>query len=148
MTALRRAALVGAALLLAAAPAAALDYRSLAASAVMYDAPSIKANPLYVIARATPVEVVVALDGWLKVRDSGGSLAWVEKSAVADQRTVLVSVARAQVRAQPQYDAPLVFEAEKDVVLNLGEAAPPGWAKVQHRDGQTGYVRADQVWGL
>lgn len=148
MTSFFRAALVGIALLLLAGPAAALDYRSLAAAAVMYDAPSIKANPLYVIARDTPIEVVVALDGWLKVRDASGSLAWIEKSVVADQRTVQVSVSRAQVRSQPQADAPLVFEAEKNVVLTLLEAAPAGWAKVQHRDGQTGYVRADQVWGL
>ncbi|OIQ97724.1 bacterial SH3 domain protein [mine drainage metagenome] len=148
MTSLFRTALVGIALLLAAGPAAALDYRSLAAPTVMYDAPSIKAKPLYVIARDTPVEVVVALDGWLKVRDASGSLAWIEKGVVADQRTVQVSVSRAQVRSQPQADAPLVFEAEKNVVLTLLEAAPAGWAKVQHRDGQTGYVRADQVWGL
>ncbi|HUY02788.1 MAG TPA: SH3 domain-containing protein [Rhodocyclaceae bacterium] len=148
MTSFFRAALVGIALLLLAGPAAALDYRSLAAAAVMYDAPSIKANPLYVIARDTPIEVVVALDGWLKVRDASGSLAWIEKGVVADQRTVQVSVSRAQVRSQPQADAPLVFEAEKNVVLTLLEAAPAGWAKVQHRDGQTGYVRADQVWGL
>ena len=148
MTAFFRDALVGIALLLAAGPAAALDYRSLAAVAVMYDAPSIKAKPLYVIARDTPVEVVVALDGWLKVRDASGSLAWIEKGVVTDQRTVQVSVSRAQVRSQPQADAPLVFEAEKNVVLTLLDAAPAGWAKVQHRDGQTGYVLADQVWGL
>lgn len=148
MTALYRAVLVGIALFLVAGPAAALDYRSLAEPTVMYDAPSIKAKPLYVIARATPVEVVVALDGWLKVRDASGSLAWVEERVVTDQRTVLVSVARAQIRSQPQADAPIVFEAEKNVVLTLLELAPSGWAKVQHRDGQTGYVRADQVWGL
>lgn len=148
MTALYRAVLVGIALFLVAGPAAALDYRSLAEPTVMYDAPSIKAKPLYVIARATPVEVVVALDGWLKVRDASGSLAWVEERVVTDQRTVLVNVARAQIRSQPQADAPIVFEAGKNVVLTLLELAPSGWAKVQHRDGQTGYVRADQVWGL
>ncbi len=148
MTATYRALLAGIALLLVAGPAAALDYRSLAAPAVMYDAPSIKAKPLYVIARATPVEVVVSLDGWLKVRDSSGSLAWIEASAVTDQRTVMVDVARAQIRSQPQADAPIVFEAEQNVVLTLLEAAPPGWAKVQHSDGQTGYVQVGQVWGL
>ena len=26
--------------------------------------------------------------------------------------------------------------------------AAPGWAKVRHRDGVTGFVRATQVWGL
>lgn len=136
------------AFLLASGSAAALDYRSLAEPAVMYDAPSIKAQPLFVVARYTPVEVVVALEGWLKVRDATGGLAWIEKRAVAESRTLLVSAARAQVRSQAEANASLVFEAEKGVVLELIEAAPPGWAKVKHRDGQAGFVRANQVWGL
>ena len=142
------ASLAALALLLAAAPAAALDYRSLSEAAVMYDAPSAKASPLFVVARDTPVEVVVAVDGWLKVRDASGSLAWIENGVVSEQRTVMVTAAQAQIRAQPDANAPLVFAAEKDVVLELLDPAPPGWAKVRHQDGQEGYVRADQVWGL
>ena len=130
------------------ASAGALDFRSMAEPAVMYDAPSAKARPLFVTTRYTPVEVVVALEGWLKVRDASGGLAWVERRLVAEQRTVAVKLARAQIRAQAEDSAPLVFEAEKDVVLELVEAAPPGWAKVKHHDGQRGYVRANQIWGL
>ncbi len=149
MTSVRRDCLAALALLVAAGPAAALDYRSLAEPAVMYDAPSAKAQPLFVVAPYTPVEVVVALEGWLKVRDATGSLAWIEKRAVADQRTLMVTVSRAQVRSKPETDASVVFEAEKGVVLELLDAAPSGgWAKVKHRDGQTGFVRANQVWGL
>ena len=138
-------ALLGA---LAGAPALALDYRSLAEVAVMYDAPSAKSKPLFVIARATPVEVVVVLEAWVKVRDAAGGLAWVERRLLSEQRTVAVRVPRAQIRAQAEESAALAFEAEKDVVLDLVEAAPPGWARVKHRDGQQGYVRASQVWGL
>lgn len=136
-------------LALMAAPALALDYRSLAEPTTMYDAPSQKGKPLFVIARHTPVEVVVALEGWIKVRDASGGLAWVEKRALSDKRNLLVTAARAQVRNAPDANAALVFEAEKDVVLELVEALPgAGWAKVRHRDGQAGYVRANQVWGL
>jgi len=133
---------------LAPVPALALDFRSLAEPAVMYDAPSAKAKPLFVVSRYTPVEVVVALEGWLKVRDAAGALAWVERRLVAEQRTVSVKVPRAPIRAQAEDGAALVFEAEKDVVLDFVEAAPPGWVKVRHRDGQVGYVRATQIWGL
>jgi hypothetical protein len=28
------------------------------------------------------------------------------------------------------------------------EAGPAGWAKVRHRDGAQGYVKASQIWGL
>ena len=37
---------------------------------------------------------------------------------------------------------------EKNVSLDYLEAAPGGWIKVRHRDGQSGYVRANQVWGI
>jgi SH3-like domain-containing protein len=133
---------------LAATTAAALDYRSLTEAAVMYDAPSAKARPLFAIARGTPVEVVVAIEGWVKVRDAKGDLAWVEKRLVSDKRNVMVRADRAQFRSEAEEKAPLVFEAEKDVLLELLEPAPAGWAKVKHRDGQIGFVKVSQVWGL
>jgi len=143
---MRRAALVFAAL--AAKSAFALDYRSVAEAALLYDAPSQKAVPVFAIARGTPVELVVQLDTWVKVRDAKGDLAWIEKRQLADKRTVMVRSERAQVRAEADDKATVAFEAEKDVLLDLVEAGPPGWAKVKHRDGQQGFVKASQVWGL
>lgn len=135
--------------LLTALPALALDYRSMTEAAPMYDAPSQKATPVFVIARNTPVEVVVSLEGWSKVRDAGGGLAWVEKRLLGERRTVQVTAQRAQVRSEPSASAPLAFEADKDVLLDLVEPVPAaGWARVRHRDGQSGYVRIDQVWGI
>ncbi|HMM53590.1 MAG TPA: SH3 domain-containing protein [Candidatus Desulfobacillus sp.] len=136
-------------LLALATPAAALEFRSIAApGAVMFDAPSQKAKPVFVMAPGTPVEVVVGLEGWAKVRDAAGDLAWVERKTLADKRMLIVTAARAEVRAQADDGAPLAFEAEKDVLLELIEPGPPGWARVRHRDGQSGFVRAGKIWGL
>jgi SH3-like domain-containing protein len=134
--------------ILAAQPAAALDYRSVAEPALLYDAPSQQGTPLYAIARGTPVEAVVVLDAWVKVRDAKGELTWIERRLLSEKRTVMVSAERAQVRAQPDDGAALVFEAERDVLLDFVEPGPTGWAKVRHRDGRQGYVKALQVWGL
>lgn len=131
-----------------ASPALALDYFSLTEAAPVYDAPSVKAKPLFVVLAGTPVELVVSLEGWSKVRDSRGDLTWVEKKYLADKRNVIVRVDRAQVRAVADDKAALVFEAERDVVLELVEAVPGGWVKVRHRDGQSGFLKAPQVWGL
>ncbi|MCK9389735.1 MAG: SH3 domain-containing protein [Sulfuritalea sp.] len=129
-------------------PACALDYRAVTEAAPMYDAPSAKAKPLFVVRAGTPVEVVVSLDGWSKVRDNRGDLAWIEKKHLTEKRNVIVRLDRAQIRATAEDKAALVFEAERDVVLELLEAVSGGWAKVKHRDGQSGYVKAPQVWGL
>lgn len=135
--------------LLLAWPAAwALDYRSAAEAAVLWDAPGMKAKRLYVIARGTPVELVLAQDAWSKVRDAKGDMAWIENKFLSSQRTVMVRVDKAQVRAQADDKAALVFEAEQDVVLNWLEVGPAGWVKVKHRDGQSGFIRVAQVWGL
>ncbi len=136
--------------------AAAADYRSIAdPAAVLYDAPSAKAKPLFVLGRDTPLEVIVAVEGWSKVRDAGGTIGWVERKSLADKRTLVVRVPLAEVRANPDDNAPLVFRAEQSVLLDLAETASsaattaaPGWVKVRHRDGQTGFVRITQVFGL
>ncbi len=129
-------------------PAFALDYRSVTEAAPVYDAPSAKSKPLFVVLAGTPVELVVSLDGWSKVRDSKGDLTWIEKRHLSEKRNVIVRFDRAQVRAAAEDKAALVFEAERDVVLELLEAAPGGWIKVKHRDGQSGFLKAPQVWGL
>ena len=131
-----------------AGPAWAIDYRSLTEAAPAYDAPSAKAKPLFVVLAGTPVELVVSLEGWSKVRDGRGDLAWIEKKYLSEKRNVIVRLERAQIRAAADEKAALVFEAERDVVLELLEAAPGGWLKVRHRDGQSGFVKAPQVWGL
>jgi SH3-like domain-containing protein len=130
------------------AHARALEFRSAAQATVMFDAPSQKARPLYILSPGTPVEVVVSMEGWAKVRDAVGDLAWVERRALAEKRMLIVTAKSADVRSQADGGAPPVFTAEKDVLLDLVEAGPPGWAKVRHRDGQSGFVRAGQVWGL
>ena len=139
-------------LLLAAAgfclPALAIEYRTVDAATVLYDAPSQRGSKLFVIKRETPVEVVVSLEGWSKVRDAEGGLAWIEKKFLAEKRTVIVIADRAVVRQKSEEGSALVFEAEKNVALEYLEAASGGWVKVRHRDGASGFVRANQVWGL
>jgi SH3-like domain-containing protein len=127
--------------------ALALDYRSVGETAVLYDAPSQKAKPLFAIAAGTPVEAIVTLDAWVKVRDMKGDLAWIERRQLANKRTVQLRE-RAAVRAEANESATQVFEAEADVLLEFVEPGPAGWVKVRHRDGPQGFVKAAQVWGL
>lgn len=127
---------------------AGLEFRSVGEMpAVLYDGPSLKANKMFVTSRGSPVEVVSTLEGWVKVREPGGQLAWVEAKMLAAKRTVSVSVPQAIVYVAPSDSAPPAFQAQQGVILELIEAAG-AWVQVRHRDGLTGYVRANQVWGL
>ena len=129
-------------------PVSAIEFRSINAATVLYDAPSARGGKLFVIKRDTPVEVVVSLEGWSKVRDAQGGLAWIDKKYLAEKRTLIVIADRAVVRQKAEDDSPQVFEAEKNVALEYVEPASGGWVKVLHRDGATGFLRANQVWGL
>lgn len=128
--------------------AAAAEFRSVAENAaVLYDAPSAKANRLYVVSQGYPVEVVVVVEGWSKVRDANGELTWIESKLLSEKRTLMVKLPLAQVREAADDGAPVVFEAQQNVLLELVEVASGGWLRVRHRDGQTGFVKVGQVWG-
>ncbi|MBS1190744.1 MAG: hypothetical protein H6R10_2536 [Rhodocyclaceae bacterium] len=147
MAILRRLLILAAAV--CALPAQALDYRSVEAPvAILYDSPSQKGKQLYLVKRYTPVELVVRLEGWAKVRDAEGTLAWIESRQLAERRTVVVTASRAEIFQADQPDAPVAFVAEKWVALDLLGPASPGWVKVRHRDGSTGFIKTIQVWGL
>lgn len=127
---------------------AALEYLSMADNAViMYNAPSLKADKLFVASRHLPVEAIVKVEGWVKVRDSSGTLAWVEQKAVSDKRFVIVIELQADVYQEADANSTLVFQAQKNVILEWLGSSINGWIKVRHRDGQSGYVKITQVWG-
>ena len=127
--------------------ASAIVYRSVESATVLYDAPSLRGAKLFVIKRETPVEIVVSVEGWAKVRDAEGGLAWIESKHLVERRTVIVRVDVAEIRQKADETSPRAFAAEKNVALEYLETLPGGWIKVRHRDGQSGYVRANQVWG-
>ena len=141
--------LVVSGLLALAWPAAAAEFRSIAASGtLMYDAPSVRAKKLFVASRLYPVEIVINIDTWAKVRDHAGDLVWVEKKALSDKRTVIVTVSVAEARQTASDQAALVFQAQQGVALDIAEPPAGGWIRVRHLDGATGYVRISQVWGI
>ena len=135
-------------LIILATPAFALNFRAVAAdAAVLYDAPSARSQKLYVVNRGYPLEVLVMVEGWVKVRDANGGLAWVEAKQLTDRRTVMVKVPVAQIRHKPDDNAPIAFQAQQSVLLDFVDVSG-GWVQVRHRDGPTGYVRAQALWGV
>ncbi len=137
---------VSCALLAAAAQAA--DFSSVAPPyAVMYDAPTQKGRKLHIAPAGMPVEVLLTSGDWARVRDAAGELSWVQAGALLPRRTLIVEVDPATIRASESESAPVVFTAAKGVLLELAEPIRSGWIKVRHRDGESGFIRASEVWG-
>lgn len=126
----------------------AADYVSVGeSSAILYDAPSLKAKKLFVVNRYMPFEQVVVLDSWVKVRDRSGALYWVEKRVLSSMRYVFALSPVLDVRAEPDLGAPRLFQVRQQVALERIESTGTGWVKVRHQDGDVGYVRSTEVWG-
>ncbi len=129
--------------------ATAAEYGSVGtAGAVLYDGPSTEARKIFAAPPGMPVELLSLINRWVKVRDHTGESFWIEREALSPRR-MLVATRIATVREAARDDAPVVFRVLDGVLLELLEPAPaPGWARVRHVDGTSGYVRADEVWGL
>ena len=127
----------------------ALEFRSVApAKAVLYDAPSLEATKLYILNAGYPVEIIVDLSDWLKVRDQLGGLSWIENKHLSAKRTVLVTE-KTDIKASEDASATLLARVEKDVTLELiSPLINNGWVKVKHREGMMGFVQASALWGI
>jgi len=138
-------------LLLALLPhmASALEYRAVSVpKAILYDAPSAQGKKLYVIGQGYPVEVIVNLGDWIKVRDNQGGLSWIDAKQLSNARTLLVTQTQSELRQSADASSTLLARLEKDVVVDYLEPAKNGWVKIKHKDGLTGYVPSSSVWGL
>lgn len=140
---------VGLILMLMPMLASAMDFRSIAVpKAVLFDAPSAQAKKLYLLWQGYPVEIIVNLGDWVKVRDNQGTLTWVEAKNLSPNRTVIVVKDLVSMHQSADANAAVVSQLQKDVVLDYIETAAGGWVKVKHRDGLTGFVQTTSVWGL
>lgn len=147
---LRSITLVGISLacLLLSQASIAVEYMSVSAQhAILYDAPSLKAQKLFVVNRFMPFETVVSLDAWVKVRDRSGSLYWIEKSALTFKRYVFAVLPVTYVHKEPNESSPNVAQIRQQTAVELLEATGTGWLKVRHQDGEIGYVKHSDVWG-
>lgn len=128
----------------------ALEFRSVADNkAVLYDAPSTEANKLFLIGSGYPLEVIVNLGEWIKIRDHFGTLSWVQNKHLSNKRTALIIADKAELKQADDETSPIVATFEKDVVVEVISAtAKNGWVKVKHRDGLSGFVRSTVLWGL
>lgn len=130
--------------------ALALEFRSVAVpKAILYDAPSSAAKRVLLLSQYYPVEVVVNLGDWLKVRDAKGGISWIEAKQLSSKRMVMVTANNAEIRQAADAASSLVATLEKDVVLEVVDGKlNNGWLKVKHRDGLTGFILISSTWGF
>ena len=126
------------------------EFRSVSVSkTILYEAPSATTKRVYLVSEGYPLEVIVNLGDWLKVRDPYGALSWVESKNLQSKRTVIVKVDKANIFKEPELKSALLANIEKDVVIELSDPLiTSGWIKVHYQQDLDGYIQASQVWGI
>ena len=126
------------------------EFRSVSISkTILYEAPSATTKRVYLVSEGYPLEVIVNLGDWLKVRDPYGTLGWVESKNLQSKRTVIVKVDKANIFKEPELKSALLANIEKDVVIELSDPLiTSGWSKVRYQQDLDGYIQASQVWGI
>ncbi len=119
--------------------------------AVKVDTANIRAKPdqqsdtLWQVEKYYPLLILEKKESWYRFKDFEGDVGWIHGSLVDDTPTVIVKVDRANIRADAgtQYD--LVFDAQKGTPFKVLEKKGR-WLKVQHGDGDTGWIFNSLVW--
>jgi len=127
----------------------AVEFKNIGGTAViMYDAPSSRGQKLYIAPKGMPVEVVINYGAWSKVRDFAGDLSWIETKQLSDRKNIVVRNINAKIRQNADESADVLFSADKGVLLEVVDTVVPGWVKVKHADGTTGFIKLSDVWGV
>jgi SH3-like domain-containing protein len=126
------------------------EFRSVAsAKTILYEAPSATTKRVYLVGEGYPLEIIVNLGDWLKVRDPYGTLSWAESKNLQSKRTVIVKADKANIYKDPESKSALVATIEKDVVIELSDPLiANGWIKVRYQQDLDGYLQTSQVWGI
>jgi SH3-like domain-containing protein len=107
--------------------------------------PDTKADTLWEAEKYYPLVILEKKGPWYRFKDFAGDGGWVYSSLVDDTPTVVVKVNRANIRANAgtQYD--VVFDAERGTPFKVLEKKGH-WIKVQHSDGDSGWIFDSLVW--
>ena len=118
--------------------------------ALLYEGPSASTKKLYIVTEGYPLEIMVNLKDWKKVKDHTGNSSWIQSNFVDKNRTVMTIKGNVNLYHKASLQSSKLGQISEFVILNLNSTlVTDGWVNVQSQlEGLTGYVRIDKVWGL
>lgn len=107
--------------------------------------PSTKSDTLWQVEKFHPLQIIEKKGKWYRFKDFEGDSGWIHSSLVDKTSSVIIRVRRANIRIGPgtQYD--LAFDADKGTPFKVLETKGR-WKKVQHADGDIGWIFSTLVW--
>jgi len=119
-------------------------------SALLFEGPSATTKKLYIVTEGYPLEIMVNLKDWKKVRDHTGNISWIQSNLVDKFRTVMTIKDNVNLYHKANLQSSKLGQVSEFVVLNLNSTlVTDGWVNVQSQlEGLSGFVRLEKLWGL
>jgi SH3-like domain-containing protein len=122
--------------------------------AVIKDVANVRSGPgdsyevLWQVEQNMPFEILDKdkTGTWCYVKDYEGTIGWIKKNLLDKVDTVVaIPKTECNVRATPSLDGNIAFKAVKGVPFKVMERKGD-WLRVQHTDGDEGWIFKSMVW--
>ena len=98
------------------------------------------------VRRGLPVEILANFDIYRKIRDSEGTVGWVNQQMLSGRRSVLVAGEIRELHGDPNPTSDVVARLEPGVIAAVSKC-DPAWCEVK-AGGYKGWLKRSEVWGL
>jgi len=118
--------------------------------AFLHEAPSDSTKKSFIVTRGYPLEVIVSLKEWKKVKDHEGLINWIKTSDLSSKRSVLNLKGDNPIYLEPSSVSPILAKVNENVTLEiLDEKKIDDWVKVYSKVGDIeGFIKATDLWGI
>lgn len=118
--------------------------------AFLHEAPSDSTKKSFIVTRGYPLEVIVSLKEWKKVKDHEGLINWIKTSDLSSKRTVLNLKGDNSIYLEPSSKSPMLAKVNENVTLELLDAKKiDDWVKVYSKVADIeGFIKATDLWGI
>lgn len=104
-----------------------------------------KDNLLWQVEKYHPFLILQKEKKWYYVKDFEGDTAWIHNSLLGKTNTVITKKTNCNVRSKPDKKSAVLFEAERGVPFKVLKRKG-NWIKIEHADGETGWIYKTLVW--
>ena len=104
-----------------------------------------KHKVLWQVEKYHPFLVIGKQKDWFEIKDFEGDTAWIHKSLLDKTRTVISVKSKCNVRSEPNTKSRIVLRVERGVPFKVLKRKG-NWIRIEHADGETGWIYNTLVW--
>ena len=116
-----------------------------ASIANMRSGPGTEYDVLWQVEQYHPVNIVKKKGDWYKIKDFENDVAWIHKSLLGKVQGVITIKEKCNIRSRATKKSNIVFTVEKGVPFKV-LAKEGSWLKIEHADGDVGWIFKTLVW--